>query len=126
MAKPQYAWKQEGIIKRELFPDKETCLKHCEELKTDKPVYLYKRVVIPDGWTPFIMKSKYQSFHWIVKATKADQPDRTLLEGRWFQNPKNCLRHFKNMLREGYDVADGWGTTYYLVMRLLLGDDHKR
>jgi hypothetical protein len=26
------------------------------------------------------------------------------------------------MLREGYDVADCWGTTHYLLMRRLWGD----
>jgi hypothetical protein len=87
-------------------------------------------VVIPDGWAPLIVKSKYQSFRWIVKAHLAirgpQEPDWTLLKGPWFQNPKNCLRYFKNMLREGYDVADCWGTTHYLVMRRRLGSDHKR
>jgi hypothetical protein len=117
MAKPQYAWKQNGTMERGWFPDKETCLNHCEEHKTDQPVYLYKRVVIPDGWTPFLMTSKYQSFHWIVKATKADQPDRTLLASLWSQTLRGCLCHFKKKLQEGFDVPDGWGTTYYLVMR---------
>jgi hypothetical protein len=119
LSKPQYAWKQEGIMKKGWFPDKETCLKHCEQHKSDGDVYLYKRVVIPDGWTPFITKN-YQSFRWQVKATRADQPDRTLLVGPWFQTPKICLRHFKNKLQEGFDVADGWETTYYLVMRRCL------
>jgi hypothetical protein len=116
MANPQYAWKQDGIMKRGWFSDKETCLNHCEQHKTDKPVYLYKRVVIPDGWTPFIMKSKYQSFRWKVKVTQADQPDWTLLEAPSFLNARNCLRHFKKMLQVGHDMADGWETTYYLVM----------
>jgi hypothetical protein len=109
-------------MKRGRFTDKETCLKYCEKLKFDRPVYLYKRVLIPDGWLPFIMRSKYQSFCWKVKATRLDQPDRTLLIGPWFQTPKIYLRHFKNRLREEYDVADGWGTTNYLVMRRHLGD----
>ena len=118
MAKPQYAWKQEGN-KRGWFPDKETCLNHCEQHKTEGPVYLYKRVVIPDGF-PFLTQ-KYQSFHWEVRATPPDQPYRTLLAASlWFQNSKNCLCHFKKKLQEGFDVPDGWGTTYYLVMRRLL------
>ena len=29
------------------------------------------------------------------------------------------------MLREGYDVADCWGTTHYLVMRRVLEDHQK-
>ena len=117
-------------MKRGWFRDKEQCLKHCEQHKSDGDVYLYKRVVIPHGWVPFIVRSKYQSFRWKVKAHLARRgpqgPDWTLLEGPWFQNAKNCLHHFKNMLREGYDVADCWGTTHYLVMRRRLGDDHKR
>ena len=123
MANPQYAWKQDGIMKRGWFPDKETCLKHCEQHKSDKPVYLYKRVVIPDGWTPSITKN-YQSFRWEVKATRPDQPDSPLLaglwNGPWFETPKNCLRHFKNRLQDGFDVPDGYETTYYLVMRRCL------
>jgi hypothetical protein len=86
--------------------------------------------VIPHGWVPFIVRSKYQSFHWKIKAHLAirgpQEPDWTLLEGPWFQNAKNCLRHFKNMVREGYDVADCWGTTHYLVMRRRLWSDRKR
>jgi hypothetical protein len=130
MGKPQYAWKQNGTIKRGWFRDKETCLKHYEQHKSDGPVYLYKRVVIPLGWVPFIVRSKYQSFRWKVKAhlsiRGSQEPDWTLLEGPWFQNAKNCLRHFKNMVREGYDVADCWGTTHYLVMRRRLWGDRKR
>ena len=117
-------------MKRGWFRDKEQCLKHCAQHKSEGDVYFYKRVLIPHGWVPFIVRSKYQSFRWKVKAHLArrgpQEPDWTLLEGPWFQNPKNCLRHFKNMLREGYDVADCWGTTHYLVMRRRLGDDHKR
>jgi hypothetical protein len=127
LSKSQYAWKQDGIMKRGWFPDKETCLKHCEQHKSDRPVYLYKQVLIPGGWLPFL--NKYQSFRWQVKAHLAirgpQEPDWTLLQGPWFQNPKNCLRHFKNMLREGYDMPDGCETTHYLVMRRLLRD-HKR
>jgi hypothetical protein len=104
-------------MKRGWFPDKKTCLKHCEQHKADGPMYLYKRIVIPDKWLPFL--NKYQSFRWEVKA------DRTILIGPWFQNPKSCIRHFKNMLREGYDVADCCETTHYLVMRRVLRD-HKR
>ena len=119
-SKPQYAWKQEGIFKRGWFPDKETCLNHCEQHESDKPVYLYKRVVIPDGWTPFLTK-KYQSFRWEVKATRPDHPDNPLLaglwNGPWFQNPKICLHHFKQRLQEGFEVPT---PTYYLVMRRLL------
>jgi hypothetical protein len=122
-SKPQYAWKQEGIFKRGWFPDKETCLNHCEQHKKDKPVYLYKRVVIPDGWTPFLTK-KYQNFRWEVKATRPDHPDSPLLaglwKGPWFQNPKICLHHFKNRLQDGFDVPDAYETTYCLVMRRLL------
>ena len=120
---PQYAWKQD-VKKRGWFPDKETCLnhyeQHCEqhgEQHGDKPVYLYKRVVIPDGWTPSIMKSNYESFRWQVKVTQPDQPDWTLVHGPSFQNPKNCLRHFKKMLQVGFDVPT---PTYYLVMRRCL------
>jgi hypothetical protein len=91
-------------MKRGWFPDKETCLNHCEQHKTDKPVYLYKRVVIPDGWTPSIVKWKYPSFRWQVKATQADQPDMTLLIGLWFETPKICLRHFKYRLQDGFHV----------------------
>jgi hypothetical protein len=119
-SKPQYAWKQNGSMKSGWFPDKETCLNHCEQHKTEGPVYLYKRVVIPDGWTPFLTHN-YQSFHWEVKATKADQPDKSLLAASlWFQNPKNCLCHFKKKLQEGFDVPNAYETTYYLVMRRLL------
>jgi hypothetical protein len=127
MANPQYAWKQD--VKRGWFPDKETCLKHYEqhcEQHCDKPVYLYKRVVIPDGWTPSITK-KYQSFRWGVIATR---PDRTLQidlwNGPWFQNDKRIhtlrrsLCDFKNRLQDGFDVPDGYETTYYLVMRRCL------
>ena len=129
MGKPQYAWKQNGEMKRGWFPDKETCLRHCKRHKSDGPVHLYKRVLIPQGWVPFIVRSKYQSFRWVVKAHLAikapDEPDWTLLKGPWFQTPKICLHHFKNMLREGYDVADCWGTTHYLVMRRVLEDHQK-
>jgi hypothetical protein len=125
LSKPQYAWKQDGIMKRGWFPDKETCLKHCEQHKSDRPVYLYKRVLIP-----CLTFFKYQSFRWQVKAHLAirrpQEPDWTLLQGTWFQNAKNCLRHFKNMLREGYNVPDGWETTHYLVMRRRLLRDRKR
>jgi hypothetical protein len=62
LSKPQYDWKQNGTMKREWFPDKKTCVKHCEQHNLNGPVYLYKRVVIPTGWVPFILKSKYQSF----------------------------------------------------------------
>jgi hypothetical protein len=49
---------------------------------------------------------------------------KTLIEGPWFQNPKNCLRHFQNMIREGCDVTDCWGTRHYLVMRLTVIEQH--
>jgi hypothetical protein len=105
-------------MKRGWFPDKESCLKYCEKHKFDRPVYLYKRVLIPDGWLPFI--NKCHSCRWQVKVTRQDQPDRILLIDPWFKTPKICLRHFKQRLREGYNVADGWETTHYLVMRRLL------
>jgi hypothetical protein len=128
MGIPQYAWKQNGAMKRGWFRDKEQCLKHCEQHKSERPVYLYRRVLISHWWFPIIVRSKYQSFRCKVKAHLARRgphgPDWTLLEDPWFQNPKNC--HFKNMLREGYDVANCWGTTHYLVMLRLHGDDHNR
>jgi hypothetical protein len=98
------------------LPDKETCLKHCEQHKSDGPVYLYKRMVIPDKGLPFL--NKYRSFRWEVRA----KADRTILIGPWFQNPKSSLRHFKNMLQEGYNVADDCKTSHYLVMRRVLRD----
>jgi hypothetical protein len=55
-------------MKRGWFPGKKTCLNNCEQHEFDKPVYLYIRVVIPTGWVPFILKSKYQNFCWQVKA----------------------------------------------------------
>ena len=127
---PQYAWKQ-GVKKRGWFPDKETCLKHyeqhCEQHgEQHGDLYLYKRVVIPDGWTPSITK-KYQSFRWEVKATRPDYPESPLLEGLWkgpwFVNSKNCLYHFKSRLQDGFDVPNGWETTYFLVMRRRLDNE---
>jgi hypothetical protein len=59
-------------------------------------------------------------------ATREEKGDWTLLESPWFQKVKPCLHDFKNMMREGYDVADCWGTRHYLEMRRRLGDDHKR
>ena len=97
-------------MERGWFPDKETCLNHCEQHKTEGPVYLYKRVVIPDGF-PFLTQ-KYQSFHWEVKATPLHKRI-----GPWFQTPKKCLYHFKKKLQEGFEVPT---PTYYLVMRRLL------
>ena len=124
---PQYAWKQ-GVKKRGWFPDKETCLNHYEQHgEQHGDLYLYKRVVIPDGWNPLILKSKYQSFRWEVKATRPDYPDSPLLEGLWkgpwFVTSKNCLRHFKSRLQDGFDVPNGWETTYYLVMRRRLDNE---
>jgi hypothetical protein len=127
---PQYAWKQ-NVKKCGWFPNKETCLKHYEQYcevhgEPHGDLYLFKRVVIPDGWTPSITKN-YQSFRWEVKATRPDYPDSPLLEGLWkgpwFQSTKNCLYHFKSRLQDGFDVPDGWETTYYLVMRRRLDNE---
>ena len=115
LSKPQYAWKQDGIMKKGWFPDKETCLNHCEQHKSDGDVYLYKRVVIPDGWTPSIMKSNYESFRWEVEATPLHK-----MIGPWFQSTKNCLYHFKKKLEDGFDVPI---PTYYLVMRRCLDNE---
>jgi hypothetical protein len=46
-------------MKRGWFCDKEQCLKHYEQHKSEGPVYLYKCVVIPHGLVPFIVRSKY-------------------------------------------------------------------
>ena len=89
------------------------------------PVYLYKRVPMPS--TLFILKSKYEDFRWKVKAYFAfrqRESDWTLLKSKWFDDANACLRDFKDL--KGYDVADCWGTTHYLVMRRRLGDDRKR
>ena len=122
MVKPQYAWKQEGK-KSVWFWDKQMCLMHCKQRKTSThPLYLYKRIVIPDGWVPFIRKTKYQEFRWKVKAFwglmgRQDEGDWTLIDSPWYDNEKACLHHFKDMINGGYDVADCWGTRHYLVMR---------
>ena len=119
---PQYAWKQ-NVKKRGWFPDKETCLNHCEQHKSEGEVYLYKREVIPKGWIPFINSKNYQSFRWQVKATLPDLPDRTLLASLWFQTIRGCLCHFKKKLQKGFDVPDDCETTYYLVMRRRLDNE---
>ena len=126
MAKVEYAWKQAGQKKSEWFLDKTQCLNHCKEHKTEGHVYLYKRLLIPNGWLPYLVKTAYQSFRWKVKAywgvkERRHEPAWTLKASPWFDNHKNCLRHFKDMLQEGYDVVDCWGTRHYLVMRRLLG-----
>ena len=107
-------------MKREWFPDKETCLNHCEQHKSDGDVYLYKRVVIPDRWTPFT--NKYHGFRWEV-FSKA-KPNRMFLQSPWFQTLKSCLRHFKNMLQEKeyYGWTDDCETIHYLEMRRVLRD----
>ncbi|XP_056003362.1 uncharacterized protein LOC130049565 [Ostrea edulis] len=81
MAKPQYAWKQEGK-KSTWFWDKQMCLMHCKQHKTSThPVYLYKRIVIPDGWVPFIRKTKYQDLYkGLGKLGQDWAPDITLEE----------------------------------------------
>ena len=118
MDKPQYAWKQKRTMKTAWFPDKETCLKHCDQHKSAGIVYLYKQVLIPQGCAPFI--NRYQSFRWTVIAHSGTRELRILQSPR-FRNLKNCLRDFENMLREGYNV-EGCETTHYLVMRRPLGD----
>jgi hypothetical protein len=93
--------------------------------KLDRSAYLYKQLLISYRWTPFIVRSKYQSFRRIRKAHFTIPPvqlDWTLLKGPWFQTPKICLYHFKNVLRKGYDVANCWGTTHYILMQHDLGD----
>jgi hypothetical protein len=103
-------------MKREWFPDKETCLKHCEQHKSDGPVYLYKSVVIPDR----CLRSKYHGFRW-EENVKA-KPNRTFLQSPGFKTLKGCLRDFKKMLqeKEEYDGTDDCETIHYLVMRRVL------
>ena len=119
MAKPQYAWKQEGN-KRGWFPDKETCLNHCEQHKSEGPVYLYKRVVIPDGF-PFLTH-KYHGFRW--EELSKDKPNRLFGQSPWFQTLRGCLCHFKKMLQEKkyFGWTDDCETIHYLEMRRVLRD----
>lgn len=71
------------------------------------------------------MNTKYQDFRWKVNAYwgfRQHEPDWTLIEYPCFDNPKDCLRHFKDRLQEGYDVADCWRIRHYLVMQRLIGE----
>ena len=83
MGKPQYAWKQNGAMKRRWFPDKDTCLRHCERHKSDGPVHLYKRVSIPQGWVPFIVRSKadcWGTTHYLVMRRVLEDHQKPTLE----------------------------------------------
>ena len=128
MGNPQYRWRQ-GEKKSEWFYDKKMCLLHCKQHRTlEEPVYLYKRIRIPDGWVPLIMQTPYEEFRWKVKAffaTRQEEGDWTLQKGEWFDLPKDCLHQYKKMIQRGYDLADCWGTEHYLVMRRLLGERHR-
>jgi hypothetical protein len=117
-SQPQYTWKQQW--KREWFPDKETCLNHCEQHKSEGDVYLYKRVLIPDGF-PFLTH-KYHGFRW--KEFSKARPNRLFGHSPWFQTLRGCLCHFKKMLQEKKEFGwtDDCETIHYLEMRRLLRD----
>jgi hypothetical protein len=98
------------------FSDKETFLKHCEQQISNGLVYLYKRMVIPEKRLLFL--NKFQSFWWEVKA-KA-KLNRTFVEGLWSKTLYSCLRGFKTMVQEEYNVADDCETKHYRVMQCVL------
>jgi hypothetical protein len=46
-----------------------------------------------------------------------EQKTRTLNESQWFDNKKVCIKNFKEVIRNGCDIVDSWGTAEYLFKR---------
>lgn len=44
----------------------------------------------------------------------------TLNQSRWFDNKKACIEDFREVTRNGYDIADAWGTEGILLERRVM------
>ena len=90
----------------------------------DEVIYLDKRIALPDRQKFYFFglgKQNYVGFRWKVKARLYRQEqDFTYLKGDWTPDFEECIQHYKEVSRVGYDVVDCCGTQDYLYMRKLL------
>ena len=49
-----------------------------------------------------------------------DQKTWTLQESQWFDSKKTCIKDFKSVTKNGYDVVDSWGISEYLLKRTVM------
>jgi hypothetical protein len=60
---------------------------------------------------------KWKNLAW--SATRRNEKKWTLQESQWFNKKEDCIADFKEKMKNGYDVADSWGSEEYLKRRVM-------
>lgn len=66
------------------------------------------------------METQGKQYKWKIVAWNAlrrNEKKWTLQESQWFNRKEECIANFKEKMKNGYDVADSWGSEEYLLKR---------
>lgn len=70
------------------------------------------------------METKEKQYKWKIVAWSAlknsDNKTWTIQESQWFDKKQACINDFKENMKNGYDVADSWGSEEYLMKRCIM------
>lgn len=69
------------------------------------------------------METQVKQYKWKILAWSALRLNKkkwTLQESPWFDQKKDCIANFKEKMKNGYDIADSWGSEEYLLKRRVM------
>ena len=69
------------------------------------------------------MATQEKQYKWKILAWSAlrkKEKNWTMQESQWFDRKEDCIVDFKEKMRNGYDIADSWGSEEYILKRRIM------